>query len=75
MSVVTPLMLAGEAVTSRLWIGTGGLTSPESVRGVVEAAQPGLVTVSVRRTSTLAAGGLLSTLRELGVRILPNTAG
>lgn len=68
-------MLAGDPLASRLWTGTGGLTSLESVRRVVEAAEPGLVTVSMRRTSDLAAGGLLATLRELGVRILPNTAG
>jgi thiazole synthase len=75
VSVVEPFMLAGEPLASRLWIGTGGLSSLESVRRVVEAAEPGLVTVSMRRTSDLAAGGLLATLRELGVRILPNTAG
>ena len=58
-----------------LWLGTGGLTSLETVRRVVEAARPGLVTVSVRRTSDTGAGSLLATLRDLGVRVLPNTAG
>jgi thiazole synthase len=72
---VEALVVDGELVPSRLWLGTGGLTSPESVRRVVEAAEPGLVTVSMRRTSHLGAGGLLATLRDLGVRILPNTAG
>ncbi|MQA82457.1 MAG: thiazole synthase [Streptosporangiales bacterium] len=67
--------VAGVQLTSRLWLGTGGLTSAEIVRRVVEAAGPGLVTVSMRRTSDLGEGGLLATLRELGVRVLPNTAG
>jgi thiazole synthase len=58
-----------------LWLGTGGLTSLETVRRVVVAARPGLVTVSVRRTSDTGTGSLLATLRELGVRVLPNTAG
>jgi len=70
-----PLVVGGTTLASRLWIGTGGLTSPAMVRRVVAAAEPGLVTVSMRRTSDLAAGGLLGTLQELGVRILPNTAG
>jgi len=69
------MFVSGEGLTSRLWIGTGGLTSLETVRRVVHAAEPGLVTVSLRRTSDLGATGLLATLRELGVRILPNTAG
>jgi thiazole synthase len=67
--------IAGTRVPSRLWLGTGGLTSHDTVRRVVEAGRPGLVTVSMRRTSDTGANGLLMTLRELGVRLLPNTAG
>jgi thiazole synthase len=69
------VQVAGVELASRLWLGTGGLTSIETVRHVVEAGEPGLVTVSMRRTSDPGAGGLLATLRELGVRLLPNTAG
>ncbi len=58
-----------------LWLGTGGLTSLEAVRRVVAAGEPGLVTVSLRRVSDTGDGGLLATLRELGVPVLPNTAG
>jgi thiazole synthase len=60
---------------SPLWLGTGGLTSLETVRRVVAAGAPGLVTVSVRRVSDTGDGSLLTTLNELGVRVLPNTAG
>ena len=69
------MQVAGIELPGRLWIGTGGLTSTRLVGEIVEAARPGLVTVSVRRTSDTGSGGLLDTLRGLGVRILPNTAG
>ena len=42
---------------------------------MLAAAGPGLVTVSVRRTSGLQEGGLLDTLTRAGVPVLPNTAG
>lgn len=67
--------LAGTELPSRLWIGTGGLTNLGTVADVVAAAAPGLVTVSIRRTSDQGGGGLLDALRATGVRILPNTAG
>jgi thiazole synthase len=72
---MAPLILAGEEVGSRLWVGTGGLSNLRTVEQVVEAARPGLVTVSMRRASDAGAGSLLDTLRRAGVRILPNTAG
>jgi thiazole synthase len=72
---MTVLSIAGVELRSRLFLGTGGLPRTSLVEPVVEAARPGLVTVSIRRTSTLADGGLLAALREAGVRLLPNTAG
>lgn len=69
------MQVAGVDLPGRLWIGTGGLTSTGLVGEIVEAARPGLVTVSIRRTSDTETGGLLDTLRRLGVRLLPNTAG
>lgn len=69
------MRIAGVDLSSRLWIGTGGLTNIQAVSEVVDAAAPGLVTVSIRRTSDTGSGGLLDTLRAKGVRILPNTAG
>lgn len=62
-------------VRSRLWIGTGGLSSLTTMAAVIDAAEPGLVTVSMRRTSDLGPSGLLGMLRERDVTILPNTAG
>ena len=75
MSALTALAIADVELASRLWIGTGGLTSIRTVTDVVEAARPGLVTVSIRRVSDTSGGSLLDALRGAGVRILPNTAG
>ncbi|ANH38477.1 Thiazole synthase [Nocardioides dokdonensis FR1436] len=69
------LRVAGEELSSRLLLGTGGLPGLSLLPAVLEAARPGLVTVSVRRTSTTGAGGLLDLLRRSEVRLLPNTAG
>ena len=69
------MRVAGIDLPGRLWVGTGGLSSTSLVGEIVEDAAPGLVTVSVRRTCDTGNGGLLDTLRGLGVRILPNTAG
>ncbi|GAB2876026.1 thiazole synthase [Nocardioides pacificus] len=69
------LVIAGETMGSRLFLGTGGLPSPALLEPVLEAARPALVTVSVRRVSGTGESGLLATLRRAGVRVLPNTAG
>jgi thiazole synthase len=76
MTVQTdPLVIAGETLPSRLFLGTGGLPQVSLVAPVLEAARPALVTVSMRRTSGSSAGGLLEQVQRAGVRVLPNTAG
>lgn len=69
------LVVAGVELSSRLFLGTGGLPRVALVGPVLEAAQPALVTVSMRRTSSVGDGGLLAALQDAGVRLLPNTAG
>ena len=69
------LKVAGRELSSRLFLGTGGLPNLALLPDVIAAAEPGLVTVSMRRTSSTASGGLLETLRAAEVPILPNTAG
>lgn len=69
------LKIAGRELSSRLFLGTGGLPNLALLPDVIDAAEPGLVTVSMRRTSSTASGGLLETLRAAEVPILPNTAG
>lgn len=69
------MSIAGLELSSRLWLGTGGLPSPALLDAVLDAADPGLVTVSMRRTSTDAASSVFDVLARRGVRLLPNTAG
>ncbi|RNM12152.1 thiazole synthase [Nocardioides pocheonensis] len=69
------LSIAGTELGSQLFLGTGGLPHLSLLEPVLYAARPALVTVSVRRTSGLAPGGLLDTLIRSGVPLLPNTAG
>lgn len=72
---MTALTIAGRELSSRLLLGTGGLPHLSLLPQVLAAAGPGLVTVSVRRTSSPRAGGLLDVVRGAGVPLLPNTAG
>lgn len=74
-TVADGLVIAGVELPSRLFLGTGGLPHVALVGPVLEAARPALVTVSMRRTSSVGEGGLLAALRAAGVRLLPNTAG
>jgi thiazole synthase len=67
--------IAGRELDSSLFLGTGGLPSLGLLQPVLDAAAPGLVTVSVRRASTVQQGGFLDVLRRSGVPLLPNTAG
>jgi thiazole synthase len=69
------LRIAGAELGSRLFLGTGGLPRLDLLDAVLDAADPALVTVSIRRTSDQGEGGLLDTLTRRGIRVLPNTAG
>ena len=69
-----PWVLAGQELSSRLILGTGGAPSLEVLRQVLDASGTALATVAMRRVAP-GEGSLLDTLRESGVRILPNTAG
>lgn len=69
------LCIAGEELASRLILGTGGMTSLDSLRSALVASGTSMATVAVRRVETSGRGALLSLLDEVGVRVLPNTAG
>ncbi len=71
------LSVYGETISSRLLLGTAGYPSPAILTEAVKASGAGIVTVSLRRE---AAGGkvgerFLEIIKDLGVRVLPNTAG
>ncbi len=69
------LTVAGEVLTSRLLLGTGGMTSLDALRAALSESGTAMATVAVRRVEASGRGALLSLLDELGVRVLPNTAG
>ena len=77
----SPLVIAGEEISSRLITGTGGAGNQEVLREALIASGTALTTVSIRKVDLRlgmdGAGGLglLGMLKELGIRPLPNTAG
>src|ERR1700737_3919807 len=62
---------------SRLLLGTSRFPSPAVLMEAVKASRADVVTVSLRRESSgeRAGQGVWSIVRDLGVRVLPNTAG
>jgi len=67
----------GVELSSRLLLGTAQYPSPAVLADAVRASRTNVVTVSLRRESARgqAGQGFWSLVRELGVRVLPNTAG
>src|SRR5215472_9394524 len=70
-----PWLLAGQELSSRLILGTGGVQSLEVLRRVLDASGTSLATVAMRRVAPGGTGSLLGTLRRAGVHVVPNTAG
>lgn len=64
-------------LSSRLMLGTARYPSPAILIDAIKAAGVEVVTVSLRRESSAerAGQGFWSLIRELGLRVLPNTAG
>jgi thiazole synthase len=64
-------------LTSRLLVGTAQYPSPAILAAAVKAARTQIVTVSLRRESGTDRAGerFWALIRELGVKVLPNTAG
>jgi len=67
----------GVALQSRLMIGTALYPSPAIMQQAIRASGAEVVTVSLRRQSPSAKGGdsIWQVIRDLGLRLLPNTAG
>ncbi len=70
-----PLVIAGQPFSSRLLMGTGGMSSPGSLREALQESGTAMATVAVRRVDPTTRHSLVELLGELGVRVLPNTAG
>ena len=69
------LCIAGRVLSSRLLLGTGGMSSPEALRAALVASGSSLVTVAVRRVDPSSPHSLIELLDGLGIPVLPNTAG
>jgi len=69
------LVIAGEAFSSRLIMGTGGASSMTMLEAALRASGTELTTVAIRRVDPTSPGSILDVLARAGVRVLPNTAG
>ncbi len=72
-----PLVIDGQALSSRLFVGTGKYASHAEMCAALEASGTELVTVAIRRVNFDAKQGtsLLDHLDRERYRLLPNTAG
>ena len=70
-----PFVIAGEPMSSRLIMGTGGAPSLDVLDRALAASGTELTTVAMRRVDPAAAGSVLDVLTRRGIRVLPNTAG
>ncbi|MGX7681179.1 thiazole synthase [Jatrophihabitans sp. DSM 45814] len=69
------LVIAGTPFGSRLIVGTGGAPSLEGLGQILVESGTELTTVAMRRVDAGSSGSVLDVLREVGVQVLPNTAG
>ena len=71
------LRVYGTELASRMFLGTAQYPSPQVLEHAVKAAAVDVVTVSLRREGARDKGGqrFWDMIRDLGVRVLPNTAG
>lgn len=69
------LVIADVVFASRLIVGTGGAPSLAGLGEILRESGTELTTVAMRRVAADATGSVLDVLREVGVRVLPNTAG
>ena len=74
---MAPLEFYGQKVASRLLLGSSQYPSPAILAEAVRASGAEIVTVSLRREAARIREGqdFWRLVRELGVRVLPNTAG
>jgi thiazole synthase len=70
-----PFVIAGQLLSSRLILGTGGAPSLEVLDAALVASGADMCTVAMRRLEPSTRGSVLDVLDRRGVRVLPNTAG
>jgi len=63
-------------LTSRLFLGTAAYPSPDALAKAIESAQPGMLTVSLRRENAAGKGqDFWNIIKGFNIPTLPNTAG
>jgi thiazole synthase len=67
--------IAGRTLESRLILGTGGFRNLAVMGEAAEASGAELATVAMRRVDPNARGSIVDVLSEVGLEVLPNTAG
>lgn len=66
----------GADLNSRLFLGSAGYSSLDSLRKSIESSSPGLITVSLRRENAAGKGqSFWNIIKEFNIPVLPNTAG
>jgi len=73
--VEDPLVIAGEKLSSRLILGTGGARSLEALEQALIVSGAEIATVALRRVDPNAKGSVIDVIQRAGCRLLPNTAG
>lgn len=69
------LIIAGERIASRLFIGTAGYPNQQAMLAAIEASGAEIVTMSIRRASMEGYAESLIDLLGNRFRVLPNTSG
>jgi thiazole synthase len=69
------LVIADREFRSRLILGTGGFTNHDVLAAALRASGAELCTVALRRLDPRARGSILDVVGDVGVEVLPNTAG
>ena len=70
------LHIGNTILQSRLFLGTAGYPSPDALAKAIQMAQPGLLTVSLRRENAAGSGQKFwDIIKNFNIPVLPNTAG
>jgi thiazole synthase len=79
VDVPDPLVIAGRELRSRLILGSGGFANHELLAAACREARAEICTVALRRLGVgrdpSSRGSILDVLEQVGVEVLPNTAG
>lgn len=67
--------LGGRRWSSRLIAGSGGFRSLKAMSSALESSGTEIVTVALRRLDPSARGSVMDVISQLGLFVLPNTAG